>query len=226
MFEWKVEKMALMNQVCATLASHGEKIYKCEPMTAREDKIAFVDSMQEGKLSYLLFLIDKFNADKDRLPKKESGFGGSGIKTVPLKAWIKRNDTRYPKKMIDDRYWYGKYTFLGVDRYIQTNRKGEHETYEDLVSECFHRQLKICEEQERAYFSAHDEYSVLKKKVREKAEEYHTTFGMPVVFSGGGGVLVGDGGNGKREITVEELRGLLDKYGQVDALIERLTVGE
>ena len=62
MFEWKVEDMALLNQKGGVFIGK-EKIYDCESKVSREDKIAFVDSFQDGKLSYLLSLIDKFKED-------------------------------------------------------------------------------------------------------------------------------------------------------------------
>ena len=93
MFEWKVEDMALMNQKSGLFLGK-EKIYNCESKVLREDKIAFVDSFQEGKLSYLLYLIDKFNEDYDSLTKTKSIFGNEEVKTVSLKAWIKRTDTK------------------------------------------------------------------------------------------------------------------------------------
>ena len=68
MFEWKVEDMALLNQKGGVFIGK-EKIYDCESNVSREDKIAFVDSLQDGKLSYLLYLIDKFNEDYDSLTK-------------------------------------------------------------------------------------------------------------------------------------------------------------
>lgn len=115
MFEWKVEEMALMNNHADVYnGRYKTTVYACEGSVSREDKIAFVDSMADGKLSYLLSLIEKFNSDKENLPKKDSMFGEPEVKTTSLKAWIKRNDTKYPQKMIDDWFKYGKYNFFGL----------------------------------------------------------------------------------------------------------------
>ena len=70
MFEWIVEDMVLLNQKGGVFLCK-EKIYDCEHKVSREDKIAFEDSFQEGKLSYLLELIEKFNADKETMPKDQ-----------------------------------------------------------------------------------------------------------------------------------------------------------
>lgn len=155
MFEWKVEDMKLLNQK-GGLYYGKEKIYNCEHEVSREDKIAFVDSLQDGNLTYLLGLIEKFNDEKMGLPKDNWG----GIKTVSLKAWIKRNDTKTRWGIIDRDYQYGKYRMLGTGRYITSNQSGAYDTYEDLVDEMFHRQLRECEKKERKYFLEHDEYSI------------------------------------------------------------------
>ena len=181
MFQWNVEDMALLNQKEVVFIGK-EKIYNCESHILREDKIAFVDSMNDGKLSYLLSLIDKYNQDKESLPKDSWG----NVKTVSLKAWIKKNDTKYSRPIINDQYYYGSYHLLGIDRYIQFDSKSHYDTYKDLVDEVFHRQLKECEKKEKEYFLAHDEYSILKQKLRGINKSYHTTFGVHVGFCSNG----------------------------------------
>lgn len=220
MFEWKVEDMTLLNEKDGIFIGK-EEIYECENKVSREDKIAFVDSLQDGKLSYLLFLIDKFNEDYDSLAKQKTLFGEEKVKTVSLKAWIKRNDKKYNRSIIDDTYRYGDYYILGSRRNIRNNLKGTYDTYDDLVDEVFHRQLKECEKKERQYFLEHDEYSILKKKFRER--NYPTTFGVNISSWSSGRICVCDDNNNERDITIEELKELLDKYEQIDALVEKLT---
>lgn len=218
MFEWKVEDMKLLNQRGGIFFGK-EKIYDCEHRVSREDKISFVDSLQNGALSYLLELIEKFNNDKTSLPKDSLGH----VKTVSLKAWIKRNDTKNSWHIIDDIYNYGKYSLLGINRYITSDFKGAYDTYEDLVDEAFHRQLKECEKKERQYFLEHDEYSILKSKFRNK--RYDTTFGVNISDCSDGKLYVYETDNydNRREITMDELKDLLAKYEQLDALVNKLT---
>lgn len=216
MFEWKVEDMVLLNQKGGLILGR-EKIYDCEHKVSREDKIAFVDSLQDGKLSYLLSLIEKFETDKDSLPKDD----WNHVKTVSLKAWINRNDKKYSRPIIDNWYHYGSYNLLGTTRWILSNSKGQYDTYDDLVDEVFHRQLKKCEEKERSYFLEHDEYSILKKKFRER--NYCTTFGVHIITSSDENIYVAEDFDTKREITMDELKELLSKYEQLDALVEKLT---
>lgn len=222
MFEWKVEEMKLMNNHNDIYGgTYKTNVYSCESSVSRDDKIVFVDSMQDGKLSYILSLIEKFNADKESLPKKDSMFGEPEVKTTSLKAWIKRNDTKYERPLIDDWFKYGKYNILGCERNIQNSYKGTYDYYEDLVDEVFRRQLMECERKEEKYFSEHDERSILEKKFNEKLNQYGTTFGADI-WTGTGGVQVGDSDK-MRKLTIDELKELLSKYEKLDELVEKLT---
>ena len=134
MFNWKVEEMALLNEKGGAFVGK-EKIYNCESQVSREDKIEFVDRMQDGKLSYILALIDKFNEDKAALPQDKWGC----VKTVSLIAWVKRNDTKYDRPIVNCEYNYGKYYLLGIKRNLTNRYRGDYDTYDDLVDEAFHR---------------------------------------------------------------------------------------
>lgn len=213
MFEWKVEDMVLLNQKDGVFLDK-EKIYDCEHKVSREDKIAFVDSLQDGKLSYILALVAKFNEERETMPKDQWG----NVKTVSLKAWIKRNDDR---KLLDDTYRYGDIRIIGGRNIESIALKNGYDTYEDYVDEIFHRQLRECEKEEKRYFLEHDEYSILKKKFRDR--DYHTTFGVHIITSSDGNIYIGEDFDTKREITMDELKDLLAKYEQLDALVEKLT---
>lgn len=217
MFTWNVEDMALLNQK-TTIYIGDEKIYNCEHGVSREDKIAFVDSMQDGKCSYLLALIEKFEQEKESLPKDKWG----EVRTNSLQGWVRRNDTKYQRPLIDIEYRYGEYSLLGMERYITNNIKGRYDVYEDLADELFHRQLQSCERQESNYFKEHDEYEILKKKFRDR--NYDTTFGVKIYSWSSGRLTVADENSRlERDITIEELKELLSKYEQIDALVEKLT---
>ena len=173
-------------------------------------------------MSYLLELIGKFENDKLNMPKDNWG----GVKTVSLKAWIKRNDKKYGRPIIDDYYHYGRYYILGMERWIESNSKGHYDTYEDLVDELFHRQLKECKKEEKKYFLEHDEYSILKEKFRNK--NYNTTFGVNIATCSDGAIYIYEGDSfyesKRREITIDELKYLLSRYEELDKLVEKITV--
>ena len=212
MFEWNVEDLKLLNQG----SSIKEKIYNCESDVKREDKITFVDKMQDNELSYILSLAEKFEIEKQDMPTDNWG----DVKTVSLKAWIKRNDER---KLIDNSYQYGYIRFMGERNIQYINRKGAYDTYEDYVDEVFHRQLKKCEYLEYKYFLEHDEYSILKQKFRDR--NYSTTFGVNIGSCSDGSIFIYDNNDSskRRDITIEELKYLLEKYEELDELVRKIT---
>ena len=227
MFTWNLEDMALLNDKGGFFIGR-EQIFSCENTLSRAEKIAFVDSMQNNKLSYILNIIERFQADVDSLPKDSHGC----VKTVSLKAWIKRNTVECMKPLVifDTSYNYGYFSFLGIHRSIVHNYNcmGRYDTYDDIVDEAFHRQLKKCKEKEREYFLAHDEYSILKEKFRNK--NFNTTFGVNIAMCSTGEIYVFeddrsfyDKDNYYRKITIEELKYLLSKYEELDKLVEKIT---
>lgn len=213
MFELNVEDMKLLNQGSSIIIGK-EKIYNCEHDITREDKTAFVDKIQDNKLSYILALLEKFEKDKEDMPTDNYG----DVKTVSLKAWIKRNDKR---NLIDNLYQYGSIRFMGGRNIQCINRKGAYDTYENYVDEVFHRQLKECENLEHKYFLEHDEYSILKQKFRDR--NYGTTFGVNIGSWSSGKICVCDENGNERDITIDELKYLLSKYDELDRLVEKIT---
>ena len=172
--------------------------------------------MQDNKLSYILALSKKFEKDKKDMPTDNWG----DVKTVSLKAWIKRNDER---NLIDNSYQYGSVRFMGGRSIQCINRKGGYDTYEDYIDEIFHRQLKECENLEHKYFLEHDEYSILKRKFRDR--NHDTTFGVSIGSCSDGSIFVYDinDSSKRRDITIEELRYLLEKYDELDKLVRKIT---
>lgn len=211
MFEWKVEEMKLM--VSDSKYGYRTKIYYVEDELTREEKIQFVDSLHDGKLSYLLNIVEKYKEEKDTLSKNKYGT----INTNSLKSWIRKND---PLGLIDKEYNHGK--IYRTQRYISNlNFKSSYEAYDDFVDQVFHEQLRYCEKLEWKYWEEHDEYSILKKEFENK--KYNTTFGIPISMWSSGKICVGDGINEERQITIEELKYLLSKYEELDKIIEEMT---
>ena len=220
MFEWKVEDMALRatNRKDRYGKSH-HKIFPCEETLSREDKIEFVDRMNDGKLSYILALAEKWNADKGDLPQTQFG----SVHANSVKKWIRINDTR--KILNSDDVTYHLLGFTGS---LYTNKTSYYACWDDAVDELFHRQLMECLHAENAYFREHDEYEILKTKLREYSGKHNTNFGVYLSFSGGCGGKICVCKNSTdyktdREITIEELKILIDKYERLEAYIAELT---
>lgn len=215
MFEWKVEEMKLMND--CKMNVDGRMRYSFENNISIGDKIQFVDSMNNGELSYVLELVEKFNKERESLPKD----GRGKVKTVSLKAWLKRND---PKRVCDSSYNYGEIHLLRTRRLIYRLGYGNNsETFNEYVDDVFHEQLNRCKGKEEVYFLEHDEYSILKRKFREYENKYGTTFGVHIPYCSGGKIIIRDDNENERDITINELKALLSKYEELDRLVEKIT---
>ena len=214
MFKWIIEDLKLLDEYNKK-ARQRNIIFSCENTTSREDKIAFVDKMQNGKLSYILDLKEKFNKEKRNLPTDKWGT----VKTVSLKAWIKKNDNLC---LADTTYHYGEIFICDTTTNVQNDGKSGFWIYDNLVDEVFHRQLCECVRQEAAYFKAHDEYEILKTTLREKIEKLNTTFGVQLITSSDGSISIGDF-NDSRTITADEIKDLLGKYEKLEIYIQELT---
>lgn len=215
MVEWKVEEMKFRKYGFSDL----------EISTNREDKIEFVDRFCDGKFSYLLSLIERFKDDYDTLPHDNFGY----VKTVSLMAWIKRNDVKYDRPIIDDWYKYGEFNVAGVRGNINRTKEdyeliryGNRNQYTDIVDFAFRNTLEKCLKEEERYFRNTDEYCILKQKFRQR--HYNTTFGVPITELNDGNIYISkeDDYHVMREITIDELRLLLSKYEELDALVSKI----
>lgn len=228
MFSWKVEDMKLLNtKNHGGVYVGGNYVFPEMSKVSREDKIQFIDSMNKGVMTHLLNLIKQWNKDVDTLPKDSWG----SVKTVSLKAWIKRNDKceyRNGYSLLDDDYKYGKFHILGCERWIQhdpENKGAQYDTYDDIVDEIFYRQLNPCLKEEEAYFKSVDPYEIAKSKLKKYVNKYHTYFGIRLVFSSDDTVVIPTEPERWKgpEITLDQANILVKMFEQLDATIEDLT---
>ena len=232
MFEWKIEETALLNEKRRRGANSryrlsNEYIFDAETETLREDKIAFVDSITDGMLTYLLKLAEKLDAERDKTPKDRWG----SIRTNSFQAWLKRNDIR--GVCVTDAYYVGKIrtrvyegcAYTLPDRRIQfLNEKRSYEHYDDYVNEAFHKVLyELCNE-EQAYYESHDEYCILAQKAKEVIHTYGS-FGGNIYTSSNGeiGVYRDDPYKSSRPLTKEELEVLIEKGRKVKEFMDELS---
>ena len=232
MFEWKIEETALLNEKRRRGANSryrlsNEYIFDAETETLREDKIAFVDSITDGMLTYLLKLAEKLDAERDKTPKDRWG----SIRTNSFQAWLKRNDIR--GVCVTDAYYVGKIrtrvyegcAYTLPDRRIQfLNEKRSYEHYDDYVNEAFHKVLyELCNE-EQAYYESHDEYCILAQKAKEVIHTYGS-FGGNIYTSSNGeiGVYRDDPYKTSRPLTKEELEILIEKGRKAKEFMDELS---
>lgn len=201
MFEWDVSKLQLIKGV-------PTKKYIVKT-TSRKDKIAFVDSLNDGKLSYFLSLSE--NLQHEVLDHQFS--------INDVKSWLIKNDSR---DLVDKWQSIGKLSLLGIERYIMyLNTKGYYESYSDFVDACFMEQLRECERQERMYSNGNDEYAVCEAEVIRSMEHFNTNFGVSLLQRGTTLSIVGK--EGERPLTLKELKKLETNYIALEQYISDLT---
>ena len=198
MFNWDVSKMELYNE--EKNFNKSNPLFSCENIVSQQDKIDFVDKMNDNKLSYLLNLSKQLEQDKKNLPVDKHG----NIKTVSLKSWLKRNDTR---KLVDDFYKYGNFYLMGGWRITNLDS-------EECIDRCFHAQLKKCARMEYEYYCSHDDYIIA---VRELTNTHISDFGLPLVYNSTY-ITCRD-----RKLTLDEVNTLLDMNREIIEHIERLS---
>ena len=222
-FEWKVEDMTLMNEK-GNIYICNEKIYKAENELTREEKINFLDSMNDGLTSYILNLADKLKEDKENGVIKKDTYGE--MKAISYIAWINRNDTR--NCIGNSTYNRGEIRFSpcrNINRLDENISMFRSSTYSDYEDEAFHLQLKKLETQEKQYFRKHDEYEILKAKVSEYSYKYGA-FGLNIWRSNNKGLSFyknDDTNSSKRKLTLDELKLLNSKYEEMDKLYQKIS---
>ena len=228
-YKWNVEDMQLMDEKCNVFIGI-EKIYDAENKLSREEKIEFLDKMNDDKISYMLKLADKFQEDKDKLSKDEYGY----CKDASLRAWLKKNDYR---DIVDtSKPYIGSITLVGYDsfgcgrRNIQNiNLQARDDCRKDFVDELFHRQLKECEKQEKQYFNKyyyykheHDEYRILSKKVSDYIYKYDISFGKEIWHSGDRLFFKDNQSCLERDLTLDELKVLEAAFEKIKDTMDEI----
>lgn len=213
-FTWKVEDLALMNEKSKFYIGN-EKVYKVEDELTRQEKIEFLDSMNDGLTSYILNLADKLEEDKENGIIKKDIHGE--MKTISYIAWINKNDTRN---------CLGTGTFdMGITNFSPGRNINRLKIiHPDYVDEAFHLQLKDLERQEKQYFRKHDEYEILKRKVSNGIDKYGA-FGLNILqCSEGLFIYKRDNFNlHRRELTLDELKFLNNKYEELEKYYKKIT---
>ena len=222
-YKWNIEEMQLMNEKCNVFIGI-DKIYNDETKLSREEKIEFLDRMNDDKISYMLKLADKFQEDKNKLSKDEYGC----YKDTSLRAWLKKNDYR---DIVDtNKPYIGSIILVGYDsfgygrRNIQNiNLRATRDSYGDFVNELFHRQLKICEKQEKQYFNEHDEYKILSRKVSDYMYKYNISFGKEIWQRGDRLFFKDSQSYCERDLTMDELKVLEAAFEKIKDTMDEIT---
>jgi hypothetical protein len=215
--EWNVEEQILKNsKYTSGIRRYSFNEYPWEYEFSTEDKIEFIDkyASPSGLASYLINLADCLKAERDKMPLDNWG----SIKTVSLKAWIRRNDS---KGILDNSWHYGHIVTKYLDRYIQAiDSKGNYDKYENFIDQMFYKLLsELCLKEEQ-WFAAHDEYSILLNEIKEESRKH----GCLVPIITGSKTQLSDGSDNfvGRDFTLAELKELKAKYNELEQYIEKL----
>lgn len=97
--------------------------------------------------------------------------------------------------------------------------------FSEIIDEMFYDLLKELRTEEVKYFKEHDKYEVSKSRVKEYLNKYHVTFNYKSIITSTSGEMyvTTNTYEDRTVITIEQLDDLLDKYHQVDALIDELS---
>lgn len=220
MYQWKIDEMKLLKE-----QKTGKMVFDCEATTPREDKIAFLDSLNDNRMTHLLYLHEKFKADLTAMPKDKFDCP----RTVSVKAWLKKNDAEGLFTMSE--FSFGKLNKFfksplaeNPQRYITNlGKQGRYDVYDDLVDEMFHRQLIACRDEERKWFKEHDPYCVTISKLLK--DHYGEWFGVHVIVSSGDEVYIADDKDDlkRRPITMEEAQTILNKREELAKVIAEMS---
>ncbi len=240
--EYKVEDLVLYNEVKNHPQTPFDKrlnrprIFAWENTFTQEEKIAFIDKYyksedKDGWATYLLNLINKFLKEKDGLPKDNYGY----VKTVSLKAWLKKND---PRESIRAKWNYGSYYFMGRDysdfatltARPSWGSEGKTPYYNEegkLADLWFHDFLAKCYEVEEKYHNDHDPTVFKVRKIVELGKKYGEfgirKFGITV----GNGIKILDKDWVRTfdevQITEDDIDKMLEVYEEIDSLMTAKT---
>ena len=229
--EYKIEDLVLYKE---KQEAPKKSVFDLEHKLTQAEKAEFIDkyylwrNKNTGMATYMLNLIDKFNAEKDAMPKDQYG----GVKTVSLKAWLKKNDTL---GVVYNSYSYGHYYFVGSEftslSKTPTPLWGRGNPYYGqegkVVDYWLHDLLNELYKKEVAWYKDHN---TLNQKVRQikKYCDLYGSFGIKLVdLVGCNGESVLDDSWLKTwhytKPTEEEIDKILEVYQEVDTMMKAKT---
>lgn len=188
-------------------------IYSIEKKSTITDKIEMISKFDNDFLN-LLSVIDLFRQEESTIKRDNYGY-----KTTSLKAWIKRNNA---SKYINDFYHYGKiYGYNNGSSSFYIQYMVDDEKKDEFINVVFHQTLALLRVKELDYYFDNDEYTVLKRKWKA---EHISDFDVPLGYWSSGRITIRDIENDlERDITIDELKQLLDINNKAKAYIQKLS---
>lgn len=203
--------------------------------TSSQDKIAFINEKKNGYASKLLKAKQVFEVDSANgaIKFRTDVHGNAVPNTNSLRAWI--NKVSEAKQVLNSgnltASWTGRLNYHHMDTvtiytdFHHIDRVSSYFVFSEIIDEMFYDLLKELRTEEVKYFKEHDKYEVNKSSVKEYLNKYHVTFNYKSIITSTSGEMyvTTNTYEDRTVITVEQLDDLLDKYHQVDALIDELS---
>ena len=211
-YTWNIEDYKLMKErKNKTIRWKNEVKFDDVYRFTDAEKIEFVDSVTEGKLTKIINAVDAYNADTT-IKKDEWGYP----KNNSLNAWVKRNKF---EDIIDTRFRPGEFTIFGMTRSLwNANKKFNYDNFVNLINEAFNRTLHHLADEERKYFNTHDPYIVT---MNEVIHNPYVGFIIDVGYSTKGEIWVEENEE-RRYLTLEDMNKILAKANEVKAYAEKV----
>lgn len=212
--EYRIEDLKFLNMSKGYCSCGKSDRFEIESELSIEGKIQFIDELKDGVASYLLSIINKWEQEKDSLPKDKWG----SPKTTSKKAWIKRNDTR---EIIDVSYKIGRYYLFGT-QYNSLSMECPYTEYgrslcytgDNIVNQWFHDLCNELSTNERKYDREHNPFYIKLDKVRSYAEEYGTFNSK---------ILNDIKWNTCEAVTEEQLDNYINHYRRIEKIIDEMS---
>lgn len=175
MIDYKVEDLKLLNRKATTFIGK-DRLFDWETEFSQEEKLQFIDKYYtdkgEGLGTYMYNLIKKWEAESPSLPHDSWGY----VKTVSLKAWLKKNDSKH---LVDDHYRYGHYYMInreyhGLSMKVNPVWSGHtmYEGHDKIVDQWFHDLLVRLLENEKVWEKDHNPTVLKVRKIVEYSKKY------------------------------------------------------
>jgi len=163
-----------------------------------EDKIAFIDRIEDNFATKMLSLMKIWVNEKDTLPQH---YGSP--KTVSKRAWIKRNTQDFDIRISDKMSFY----FRSKEFSILSNMEDNITT----IHKCFSVLCEKLKNEERYYFKAHNSFYIKLERIKE----YHNEYGSLC------NTVSDIYWNGNENFTEEQLDYILESYNSIVPVFEK-----
>ncbi len=221
-FTWKLEDMALR-------AMNNWDFKHLKNQYTREEKIRMIDTYGEYRYKLVdVFEAKKlFEAEKDTIKHQISKYTGkptSEFNTNSLKAWCRKHN-------IPDGGGYStptEYHFSFGTSFTLIYMDVNSDSVDDKINALFYDTLCKLRHKEESYFREHDEYFILSKKLQNMEYNGRRPDGIGIGYCSDGHTYIHPVTDDEeyndaheRDVTVEELRKLVDFYDGLNEVINK-----